>query len=115
MKTEPKDTGLRIRQHPILGEQPQGRQGTIYFDGKPLSAIEGEPIAAVLTEAGVRVFRHPAREDHPRGIFCAIGRCTDCAMTVNGVPGVRTCITRVEEGMRVETQHGLGKWGDPHA
>ena len=81
----------------------------------PLSAIEGEPIAAVLTEAGVRVFRHTAREDHPRGIFCAIGRCTDCAMTVNGVPGVRTCITRVEEGMRVETQHGLGKWGDPHA
>ena len=57
MKTEPKDTGLRIRQHPILGEQPQGRQVTIYFDGKPLSAIEGEPIAAVLTEAGVRVFR----------------------------------------------------------
>lgn len=52
MKTEPKDTGLRIRQHPILGEQPQGRQVTIYFDGKPLSAIEGEPIAAVLTEAG---------------------------------------------------------------
>ena len=41
MKTEPKDTGLRIRQHPILGEQPQGRQVTIYFDGKPLSAIEG--------------------------------------------------------------------------
>lgn len=72
MKTEPKDTGLRIRQHPILGEQPQGRQVTIYFDGKPLSAIEGEPIAAVLTEAGVRVFRHTAREDHPRGIFCAI-------------------------------------------
>ena len=69
----------------------------------------------LLTEAGVRVFRHTAREDHPRGIFCAIGRCTDCAMTVNGVPGVRTCITRVEEGMRVETQHGLGKWGDPHA
>ena len=115
MKTEQRETGLRIRQHPILGEQPQGRQVTIYFDGKPLSAIEGEPIAAVLTEAGVRVFRHTAREDHPRGIFCAIGRCTDCAMTVNGVPGVRTCITRVEEGMRVEIQHGLGKWGDPHA
>ena len=28
MKTEPKDTGLRIRQHPILGEQPQARQVT---------------------------------------------------------------------------------------
>ena len=63
MKTEPKDTGLRIRQHPILGEQPQGRQVTIYFDGKPLSAIEGEPIAAVLTEAGGSV-TPPARTIH---------------------------------------------------
>ena len=86
-----------------------------FIIGLVFEAFGEEPIAAALTEAGVRVFRHTAREDHPRGIFCAIGRCTDCAMTVNGVPGVRTCITRVEEGMRVETQHGLGKWGDPHA
>lgn len=88
MKTEPKDTGLRIRQHPSWGSSRQGRQVTIYFDGKPLSAIEGEPIAAVLTEAGVRVFRHTAREDHPRGIFCAIAAALTAPMTVNGVPGV---------------------------
>ncbi len=47
----------------------------------------------------------------PRGLFCAIGRCTDCVMTVDGVPNVRTCVTLVEGGMSIETQRGLGKWG----
>ncbi|MHB8947330.1 MAG: (2Fe-2S)-binding protein, partial [Bacillota bacterium] len=46
----------------------------------------------------------------PRGLFCAIGRCTDCVMTVDGVPNVRTCVTPVREGLRVETQRGLGEW-----
>ena len=31
-------------------------------------------------------------------------------MTVNGRPNVRTCITLVEDDMRVETQDGLGQW-----
>jgi predicted molibdopterin-dependent oxidoreductase YjgC len=43
-------------------------------------------------------------------MFCGIGRCTDCVMTVDGVPGVRTCVTEVREGMRVERQRGVGNW-----
>ena len=105
---------LRVQQHPILGEQPQESTVTIYFNGKPVTAIAGEPIASALTAAGVRVFRHTARGHRPRGIFCALGRCTDCAMTVDGVPRVRTCVTRVRDGMQVETQNGLGKWGGSH-
>jgi hypothetical protein len=31
-------------------------------------------------------------------------------MIVNGIPNVRTCVTFIEEGMRVETQEGLGYW-----
>ena len=49
-----------------------------------------------------------AKRHEPRGIFCAIGRCTDCKMTVDGVPNTRTCITLVKDGMRVEFQDGLG-------
>ena len=30
-------------------------------------------------------------------------------MIVNGVPNTRTCVTMVEDGMKVETQHGLGR------
>lgn len=99
---------LRITEHPILGSAPDQEKVTIYFDGKPVEAIAGEPIAAALMAAGVKSFRTTERKGEPRGIFCAIGRCTDCMMIVNGRPNVRTCVTSVEDGMKVETQHGIG-------
>lgn len=97
----------RVTQHPILEIQPAKRL-TFYFDGKPLEAQEGDTIAAALMDNGIRVFRETARRHEPRGLFCAIGQCTDCVMVVNGRPNVRTCVTLVEPGMRVETQSGLG-------
>lgn len=101
---------LRIKEHPILGKEPKRRRVTIFIDGKKISAYEGEPIAASLAAAGIKVFRYTSKNREPRGIFCAIGQCTDCVMTVNGVPNVRTCVTLVKPGMRVKTQKGLGKW-----
>lgn len=74
-------------------------------------ARKGEVIAAVLMANGIMVHRHTAKLHEPRGIYCGIGQCTDCVMTVNGKPNVRTCITPVEEGMVVETQEGIGKGG----
>lgn len=103
---------MRIEDHPILDKLPEANTVTFYLDGRPMQAREGDMIAAALAAAGVRTFRKTPIHHKPRGLFCAIGRCTDCAMTVNGIPNVRTCVTRVEEGMRVETQDGLGKWGD---
>lgn len=57
--------------------------------------------------AGVKVHRYTAKQHKPRGIYCAIGRCTDCVMVVNGEPNVRTCITPLEEGMDIKIQDGL--------
>ena len=105
---------MRIQEHPILGTQEHGTLVSFTFDGKPLQGYAGEPIAMALKNAGVMVHRYTRKEHKPRGIFCAIGRCTDCAMTVDGVPRVRTCVTRVRDGMQVETQNGLGKWGGSH-
>jgi len=99
--------GERIKEHPILGVQEKGRAVTFTFDGKTLEGCEGEPIAAALKAAGVMVHRYTKKEHKPRGIFCAIGRCTDCVMVVNGVPNVRTCITPLQEGMDVKTQYGV--------
>jgi predicted molibdopterin-dependent oxidoreductase YjgC len=99
---------MRIREHPILGDLEPKQELTIYVDGRPVSAREEEPIAAALLSAGIRVFRKTRKRHENRGIFCAIGRCTDCMMVVDGVPNVRTCITPVREGMQVQTQIGLG-------
>lgn len=99
---------MRVTQHPILEDLDTSKPVTIYFDGQPVAALEGEPIAAALMNAGVRSFRTTAKRHEPRGIFCAIGRCTDCMMIVDGVPNTRTCVTPVRDGMQVRTQHGLG-------
>ena len=45
----------RIQNHPILGESPEGRKVTFYYDGNPLEGIEGEPIMAALKVNGVMV------------------------------------------------------------
>ena len=97
----------RIKEHPILGIQEKGRPVTFTFDGKELQGFEGEPIAAALKANGVMVHRYTKKQHKPRGIFCAIGRCTDCVMVVDNVPNVRTCITPLKEGMDVRTQYGV--------
>jgi len=101
---------MRIKKHPVLEEDSEP-DITIFFDGRALAAKRGEPVAAALLAAGVRVFRETAKQGLPRGVFCGIGRCTDCVMVVDGEPNVRTCVTPAREGMKVETQRGLGAWG----
>ena len=100
---------MRVTDHPILGEMKDVRTVTFFYNGKPMEGIEGEPVAAALMNAGIRVFRTTAKRHEPRGIFCAIGRCTDCMMEVDGIPNTRTCVTSLREGMHVEKQEGLEK------
>ncbi len=101
----------RVLEHAILGPLDTSKTVTIYFEGQPMEALEGEMIASALTNAGIRVFRKTHKEHQPRGMFCGIGRCTDCVMIVDGQPNVRTCVTPVREGMQIKRQIILGQWG----
>jgi predicted molibdopterin-dependent oxidoreductase YjgC len=96
----------RISEHPILGTFPEGKAVSFIFDGKEVSGMEGEPIAMALKAAGLMVHRYTAKRHEPRGVFCAIGRCTDCVMVVDGKPNIRTCVTPLSAGMQVQTQYG---------
>jgi predicted molibdopterin-dependent oxidoreductase YjgC len=93
--------------HPIFGPPNKKKEISITLDGKEIKAVEGEPIASALIAAGIMTFRRTRIRKEPRGYFCGIGLCTDCMMIVDGTPNVRTCITPVREGMRIETQIGL--------
>jgi len=97
---------MRIIEHPILGELKKEKKVTFTVDDKVIEGHAGEPIAVALRAAGLMVHRH-TKNGSPRGIFCAIGRCTDCVMVVNGKPNVRTCVTPLEEGMVIRTQYGV--------
>jgi hypothetical protein len=103
----------RIREHTLLPEQPVLELVAFTFDGRPVSGLQGEPIAAALIASGVRVFRTMPRFGDPRGGFCMVGRCADCQVIVDGVPGVMACVTPVRPGIDVQTQHGLGEISSP--
>ncbi len=60
-------------------------------------------MAAVLLAQGIRTLRHTAKNGRPRGIFCGMGICYDCLVTVNGERNVRACMTPVAPGMAIET------------
>jgi len=95
---------LRMQDHPIL-RVDRGRKIQFHFDGKRISAYEGETVAAALFAAGVRVFSRSFKYHRPRGLFCMSGQCSNCLMRVDGVPNERTCMRQVRSGMRVESQN----------
>ncbi len=103
----------RIKSHPILEFEEKGYV-TIYFEGIPIKAKEGETIASALIANGFDIFGF-TEKGRPRGFFCAIGKCSSCLVVVDDVPNVRACITKVRDGMRVERQVGRGKptWKEP--
>ena len=98
---------MRIENHPIIDSYQKGKKAKFTYDGKEMEGYEGEPIAAALRAEGVMTHRYTKKLHQPRGIFCAIGRCTDCVMVVDGKPNTRTCVTMLKEGMVVETQYGV--------
>lgn len=85
---------------------------TVIVDGEPALAYPGETVATVLLALGLQTFRHTAH-GAPRGLFCGMGICFDCLVTVDGQPDVRACMTPVRAGMVVETiQHLPGTASD---
>ena len=76
---------------------------TVELDGTPIVATAGQSVGAALTDAGVRSWRSTRHHGRPRGLFCGIGICFDCLITVDGVPNQRACLVPVRPGMRLES------------
>ncbi len=80
------------------------RSVKLIIDGEPVAGVEGQSIAGVLLAAGRQSWRTTARERRPRGLFCGIGVCFDCLVTVNGVRDIRACRRAVRDGDVVDIQ-----------
>lgn len=98
---------MRIEQHPILDFAPK-KTIPFTYDGRPMAGREGDTVAAALHAAGVMKLSESIKKHRPRGFWCAIGNCSSCHMTVDGVPNVKTCVTPLVEGMDVRSQAGRG-------
>jgi len=75
----------------------------VIVDGEPVPAYPGETVATVLLALGRPTFRHTDHLHAPHGLFCGMGVCFDCLVTVDGQANVRACMTPVQAGMVVET------------
>ena len=91
----------RVKEHPVLGPLADAPELSFCWQGKELQARKGETIAAALMAQGVRALRLSEISGQPRGVFCAIGHCMECRVTVNGRSGVRACLTPIRGGDEV--------------
>ncbi|MFJ3958805.1 (2Fe-2S)-binding protein [Arthrobacter sp. NPDC090010] len=78
-----------------------GREIGFTFDGRELSAPEGQSVGAALVGNGITAWRGTRKEERPRGLFCGIGVCFDCLVEVDGVSNQRACLVPLCEGMEV--------------
>ncbi|RXT06504.1 (2Fe-2S)-binding protein [Ammoniphilus sp. CFH 90114] len=95
---------MRIVDHPVLGRLNNEEEVYFQFDGNVYSALKGDSIAAALLANNIRTLRYSEKNLEPRGIYCGIGHCYECRVTVDEVPSVRACITSVEENMKITSQ-----------
>ncbi|MEV7437745.1 (2Fe-2S)-binding protein [Streptomyces griseoviridis] len=94
-----------------LADAHPGPSFAVTFDGREIRALPGQTVAAALWAAGVTSWRTTRDQGRPRGVFCGIGVCFDCLVTVNDRPNQRACLLPVEPGDTIRSQAGTGHNG----
>ncbi len=73
----------------------------VTVDGVALRLPRGMMLATALATMDVLQLRAAPRSGDPRGAFCFMGACQECAILVDGVLR-QACMTPVAAGMRIE-------------
>lgn len=91
--------------HTPEGTQPVSAPDavTVSLDGRGLVAAPGQSIGAALVSNGITAWRSTRKDARPRGLFCGIGICFDCLLTVDGEANQRACLVEVSEGMEIQS------------
>ena len=79
------------------------RRLKVLVDGESTLAIEDETVASFLIRVGKHVFRNSTDLGKPRSLFCGMGLCHECLVSIDGVPRVRACMTKIRSGMNIDT------------
>ena len=76
-----------------------------FVDARP-----GDTLLGAIGRRGWPSLSRSVRYHRPRGPFCGVGTCTGCLVRVNGIPNVRACQHRVQDGDVVRTENS---WPGP--
>ena len=75
---------------------------SVEIDGEKFNAIAGESIAATLAASG-KLELGRDKSGASRGLFCGMGACFDCQVSVDGGAPERACLTKVHRGMKIRS------------
>lgn len=76
---------------------------SFFFNGKRFTGTQGQSVAAALIAAEQRDLRKTRFGEEPRSIFCGIGICFDCVVSINGIANQRACLVEISSDMKVES------------
>src|ERR1700729_434860 len=83
--------GQTIHYHRAMPRlRPPGDPVSIRFDGTPVGAARGEPVAAALIAAGHLSLARSPKFHRPRGPSCFRAACDGCLARVDGVANEMT-------------------------
>lgn len=74
----------------------------IKVNGDDVVAYPGETVAAALLASGRHIFGYSYRKNSPQSLFCGIGVCFGCIVTVDNIPFQRACKTLTKPKMIIE-------------
>ncbi|MDT0501296.1 MULTISPECIES: (2Fe-2S)-binding protein [unclassified Halomonas] len=94
-----------------LPDAPMQKTVIVYFNGRQVTAQDGDTIAAALLAAGVEACRTTPVSGSQRGPYCMMGVCFECLVEVDDVPNVQGCQVHVKDGMQIRSQHGARRLG----
>jgi glycine/D-amino acid oxidase-like deaminating enzyme/bacterioferritin-associated ferredoxin len=85
---------------PTAAQSTVGTAIEFFVDGRSLGAEPGMTIAAAIDADGQHGFSR-GLQGEARGLFCGMGACHDCLVTVDGKISQRACMTTITAGMHV--------------
>lgn len=97
----------RIINHPVLDKVDDTDVVSFTFNNTLFQGLRNESLAAALLANGIRTLRLHEENGTPRGIYCNIGHCFECRVSVNGQQGIRACLTPIQDGMVVSSGEKL--------
>lgn len=75
---------------------------TLLINGTPVRTQAGVTVGSVLHQRQAALRASPQLQA-PRGLYCGMGVCFECAVTIDGETQ-RACIVQVRDGMVVEVK-----------
>lgn len=88
-----------------LANTERGAPFEIEVDGRKVDAYRGETIATVLMASGILAFASHAEPHVPSRLFCGMGTCQQCLVTINDLPNCQACRIIARPGMKVVTSN----------